>query len=341
MSSCSEDHDSPIKAAASHLKSTNWCKGSLEAILKFIGLHAPINASFWHYMRAVPVLILAVMALIYEACREVFFFMNNRSANSQLVNYIDELQYTVKAFSTLLYLIMFWRKSSSITRIVKKLDDLQEKSATLSTEMMEAKMNSEKKLSAFVLLTFVLYIVCMIGIRVARLLSSAPPKSPWPAASPPWDAFHMTVLDEQVFLLLTWTRTNSVKLLCSGYLALLLFRFGNFSATHCRLHLGCISTNRHEMTAIKMNIDKAWNGREEALTLAKVIQNELGVLLGFVMLADVVSLNSTLASFLFQKHIIQCLNLGLNILLHLLSILGIAIGLIHLINEVSPKRPQK
>jgi hypothetical protein len=136
MSSWRIKNGSPIEAAAPHSKSTNWYRGSLEAILKFIGLLAPINTSFWHRIRVLPLIILSVSALVYEACREVFFFINDCSANLQLVNYVDEMQYTVKTFSTLLTLIIFWHKSLSITRIMQKLDDLQEESEIYTTEMM-------------------------------------------------------------------------------------------------------------------------------------------------------------------------------------------------------------
>jgi hypothetical protein len=199
MSKHSINYDSPIDALASDSKSSTWCKGSVEDILKFIGLLVPINASFWHNIRALPVLILAVLALIYEAIREVLYFINNHSINLQLVDYVHVLQYTVKAFSTLLILIIFCRKSSSITRFMNKLDELQEESKIPTTDAMKEKIQSGNKVAGIFLSTFVTYMVFMIGIRVADVLSSAPLKVPWPAASPPWDVFHLTVLDETVY----------------------------------------------------------------------------------------------------------------------------------------------
>jgi hypothetical protein len=341
MSKHSINHDSPINGLASDQKSSTWCKESLEDILKFIGLLVPINASFWHNIRALPVLILAVLALIYEVFREVLYFMNNQSANLKLVDYIQVMQYTFKAISTLLILIIFWRKSSSIIRFTNKLDELQEESEIHITEVKREKIKSENRVAGFFLLTFVIYMVSMIGIRVADVLSSAPLQGPWSAASPPWDAFHMTVLDENVFILLTWTLTNAVKLLCSGYLAVLLFSFGKGSAAHCRLHLACILRNGDDVAAVKMNINHAWNLREEALTMAKFIQSELGILLGFIMFADIMSVNSILASFLSKGRVFLYLNYGLSTIFHLVSTSGIAIGLIHLMDEVSPEGPQK
>jgi hypothetical protein len=92
------------------------------------------------------------------------------------------------------------------------------------------------------------------------------------------------------------------------------------------------------MTAIRMNIDQAWNQRKEALKLITIIETEVSLLLGLIMFTDVVALNSTLASFILQNDFKHCLNYGVVISSYLVSTLGIAIGLIRILDEVSLKR---
>jgi hypothetical protein len=84
---------------------------------------------------------------------------------------------------------------------MQKLNERQEESGIHTTEIIEEKIKSENKVNYFFVLTFMLYIVFMTGIRVAAVLSLGHWKRLWSAASPPWDAFQITVSDVLVFLL--------------------------------------------------------------------------------------------------------------------------------------------
>jgi hypothetical protein len=306
---------------------------AMEYILRFLGLLHPIEATFYDQIRAVPIILLSLSALVYETFTRLFCLFNNPSGNLELTGFLDSSQFVVKTSSTLLTLMMFWQKSSTIARIRRKVKDLEESKTDLTTLTLK-KRKSENKITGLVWMTCLLYLATVIGTRMKRILGSVSPNGHWNDASPPWDKV-FNVMQREVLILLTENLTEFVKLLCSGYLAVLLSRFGRGLAAQCKFHLELASKESSEEFSISINIERAWHGREEALNLTASIQNELGLFLALTIFADTLSLYSTLTTFLFGTFFLQSLYCGVIILMYLVCILSIASGLIYLGDEVS------
>jgi hypothetical protein len=145
----------------------------------------------------------------------------------------------------------------------------------------------------------------------------------------------MNVMQEELILLFSRNLTEAVRLLFSGYMAVLLCRFSKIWAIQCRSQLVVNSKNDSQIIlATKENIEKAWAAREQALHMTCTIQKEFGFLLTIIVLSDLVSLNSTLADSLLERSMTIFLRNGVTVLVFLVSTLTIASGLINLTDEV-------
>jgi hypothetical protein len=145
----------------------------------------------------------------------------------------------------------------------------------------------------------------------------------------------MNVMQEELILLFSRNLTEAVRLLFSGYMAVLLCRFSKIWAIQCRSQLVVNSKNDSQIIlATKENIEKAWAAREQALHMTSTIQKEFSSLLTIIVLSDLVSLNSTLANFLLERSMTIFLRNGVTVLLFSVSTLTIASGLINLTDQV-------
>jgi hypothetical protein len=297
----------------------------LECLLKFLGLLQLRNSSLYHRISSLVVLFLSMLALIYEAISKIAYLNQDKEKGNQLVTIIDLSQYVVKSFCTLVILGIFWRKSSAITDIMDQL------SVLFDSKLLNAKAK-ENRITGMVLVAFILYNAVIIGGRAMVVINRQTLPGQWDLI--PFPFIKIDEMQDQILILFLRNSTESMRLLCSGYLALLLHRFAGGLAVQCELQLvmesGCCSSS---LTRIK--IQRAWKARERALMLADAVENELGVLIGFIMLTDIVSINSSLASSLFGLTLKRALIQGVSFLLYVTSFLSVSGGLIALIDRVS------
>jgi hypothetical protein len=147
---------------------TNWGEKSLECALKLLGLLRPSHASWYHHFRAAVVILIGLFALVYKTTAEIDYFITHSSSSIQLVTIVDGLQYLVKALTTLIILMMFYRKSSTAARIMKELQPSTE--AQTATSSDTDKYASENIIAGTVWVTFGLYSASMVGIRIWRFI---------------------------------------------------------------------------------------------------------------------------------------------------------------------------
>jgi hypothetical protein len=315
-----------VPFATSLFFGNTWCQKFLERLLEFLGLLSPKAAPFYRHIPAIIIFLLSVLSLIYETVYIVTNFVIPESGRAQLVNVLDRSQHVLKALSTLVILLMFWQKSSHIIGIRKRLN-------AITTSMIVENNTTEYLVAGTVWVIFFLYLVSVITIRVTHIIVAQSPSGHWNLISFPW--IKINVLEEQILNTFLRNWPESIRLLCSGYLGLMLCRFEKGLAAQCRLQLGIDSKNNHALMPDR--VEKAWNAREQALALAATIQKELGLLLALIIFGDILSVNCTVASFLFEGDITRCLRKVAAVLLYLGSLFSITVGLISLMDEVRHK----
>jgi hypothetical protein len=136
---------------------------SLECILKFVGLLVPVNASYRNYIRALPVIFVRIFASVYEAICNLNYFLKQPKVSFQLVTILNESHHTFKAFFKMLILILFWWKSSSILRIMRELNTLNESQLDPSTRpIRNMKSQDKNKINNIII---IIIIICYLLLK--------------------------------------------------------------------------------------------------------------------------------------------------------------------------------
>jgi hypothetical protein len=301
----------------------DWAKKCLEWSLQLFGLLAPKTPSSYHRITATLVITLSACALTYETIFDLNWFLM-RKKDSQLVTIVNRFQYMIKDFFAMVILIMFWRKSITMASMMKELSN--GKNSQRSDEE-----HTENWITGTTLSTFVLCFISGIAFRVSRIITEQSSSGDWPLVDFP--LLKINVMQEQILLLFARSLTDAIPVLCSGYLALILCRLRKNFSVQSRLELLALSKNKDRLS--RLDLERGWNMREEALTWVATIEKELGLLLAFIICSDILAIYSVLTNFLLTTTIIRFLRNATAALLHLVSIFNIAIGLICLMDEVS------
>ncbi|OQV14501.1 hypothetical protein BV898_11341 [Hypsibius exemplaris] len=279
--------------------------------------------------RGLLIITLSILGFLYEFINTVNNVAFTSSAHSgtiyQIAEAVNLSQYPLKTLTTMLILVTFWRKSPAIFRLTEQTKMLREFSTTRPRTEIKAAIFS--KISAAVFLIFSTNIAIIIGYRVIRIRNSEVYPGMWAIAAFPWPKLNL--MQEQMINFFMRNLTETTRILCSGYLAGLIYKFRMGSASDCHRLLCSQASDEKQMT--QFAVQRAWNNREEALELAGQIQQEIGCLLALILLADIVALNSTLSDFLFVADSWAVLRNFAAIALYIVSVVCITGGLISLL----------
>lgn len=140
-----------------HITLNSWGQTSLQRCLEFLGLLRPKTTNLYHRIAAIVVLILSTVAVIYETIIHITVLSQQVRTNDQFATIIDKSQYIVEPTCTLIILLLFWRKSSAISGIMKEV-------SVLSYSKSPNENTKENGTAGMVSVVFVLYIAATTGI---------------------------------------------------------------------------------------------------------------------------------------------------------------------------------
>ncbi|OQV24813.1 hypothetical protein BV898_01403 [Hypsibius exemplaris] len=310
----------------------------LECVLRLIGLLLPSNksASILQRIRCLPILTLAILAFLYELLNTV----NNNAiqyhlaygGNYRIAEAVNLAQYPLKTLTALVILVTFRLKSPVISGIM--LDVEHYYSTAQQTERTTFKrMRMTRRITGLCLGATVLYLSVMVAFRIIRIGNYASAPGVWPLADFP--GLKINLMEEQLINFFTRNLTEAARLICSGYLALMLFKFKMGLVRDCRQSLCLSKRGNPGVFVTPLHVQRAWDSRELALRLASEIHAELSSLLAFMLLTDVLSLNATFADFLFMDDYAVYLRNFASMSIYIASMTCLAGGLIALVEKDS------
>ncbi|OQV24812.1 hypothetical protein BV898_01402 [Hypsibius exemplaris] len=305
----------------------------LRAILRLFGqLTTDTNPSLSHRIRGLLIIALSVLNFLYEVVNiqnnVALKLHNGRTYVYKIAEAVNVSQYPMKTVTTMVILVTFWWKSPTIVNLMRTVSE--------NRRLDESKMLWKKRetiisnrISGMILVTFTVNLVMMVCYRTLRIRSAEISPGQWPvAAFIPW--VEINIMQEHIITFFLRNTTESVKLFCCGYLAVILYKFKTGLAADCRYFLEA-PTGMDPLHQVDVQL--AWNAREEALTVARLLQKKLGSFLAFILLADVVCLHATFGDFLFLTTYVTYIRNIASILMYFVSVGCLARGLIGLMDK--------
>ena len=308
------------------MKHSNFARSCLTNLLGLLGLLAPTARITIRHpgFRAGILMALSAFSLLYEITLALTT-LTNEKLDKKIAYTVNISQYSIKALVTLIILGAFWWKSYVISNFL-----IISKTALDQAKILQRR-KCGKNVSGRVMVAFLLYLVMIVTFRVLRvvLFHGNPDEKPYPTVL--WPT--ITTVQEQAVILLVRNATESVRLLCSGYVAGLLYDLADGLCSQCRVFLE--QATQDPQRVMYVDLQRAWDARELSISMAGKVQRQLSGLLAFILLSDMVSLFSTIGDFLFFTNYIVYIHNCASIVLYIASLMAVSGGLIALHNEVS------
>jgi hypothetical protein len=181
--------------------------------------------------RSIPVYFiigLSVAAFAFETTTNINMLLTGATSNqgTTIMNVVDAWRYLFKTMAAMVVLITFWRKSVALTNITNEINNFNELPARNSKGI-------GKKCSRLAGLVVVVFVLYLSGMTVTRVVDIILKPRPWPTGF-----LGMTSLQIEAFALFTRNYTEAIRLLCSGYLGVVLTEFRDGPGAECRSILG-------------------------------------------------------------------------------------------------------
>ncbi|OQV14502.1 hypothetical protein BV898_11342 [Hypsibius exemplaris] len=310
--------------AQSHAHNTSTrSRDYVTALLSCFGLLSPTaKVTFRHPgFRVAILLAFSAFSLLYEVTIAVTK-LATMEIDGNIAYAVNLSQYSIKAFTTLVILGMFWWKSFVIVSIVS--------TARMTIEQTKVVQRRQKGNKVFgrVLVTFATYLVLMACFRLLRIFSDSDKEPPFTTVL--WPS--VTLPKEQMVIFIVRNFTEATRLLCSGYLAGYLHHFAEGLGGYCKIILGKVVRDPLQQLSYT-DLQRAWDAREEAITLAGTIKQQIGSFLTFILFSDMIAMFSTMGDFLFFSDSYVYLHNAVSILLYIVSSMSVAGGLIAMFDE--------
>ncbi|OQV19758.1 hypothetical protein BV898_06297 [Hypsibius exemplaris] len=223
-------------------------------------------------------------------------------------------QYWVKGLATLFILTIFCSKSAVML-------DIMEHTETYKREMKHPRPFEQTYYAGAVFMTFLLFNAIMIGSRIYQTFVSH--RDCWGLINSfPW--FDVNYMQDEMFTGFVSNFTESLRLLCSGFVGLILVEFSCGPASECR----AILQRTKSLADLSSDLPKAWTAREQSLVTAIGFRTHLTTLLIMILLSDVICLNAAFSSFVVLTVPESLVRLVVSILLYVVSIYSVVQGLI-------------
>ena len=302
---------------------------NMDFFLRVCGLIAESEKpSLFSRVRGISILLLSGFGFGYELINTLNnYTLKDHAGINNIADAVNLSQYPLKTSTTMVILFAFWWKSSAIVRLRNEIYGLTE------FPMKPSRIKTIIRIVTFA--TFLLNNVVLIGYRIVRILASQTSPGKWHFTTFPW--VPVNLMEEQLINLFMRNFTENLRVLCSGYLAIVLYDFHVGPASDCREILSrSISSSDKKVQLTKFAMERAWNRRELSLELADTIQAELGPLLTLILIADAVSVNANFSDFLFAMDALGLVRDFAGIAMYICSFLCVTGGLVSLYEEVRP-----
>ncbi|OWA51412.1 hypothetical protein BV898_15895 [Hypsibius exemplaris] len=247
-----------------------------------------MRAAFWIF--------LAVVSVVFELMTKINAIIQTPNRDIEVWNLVQYSQYWIKTIAVVLILTVFYRKSSTIVSLMDQLNVSQSHYAD-DNKIHRPEGLKEYYKTGCLLMVLAIYTCTMTTTKVLSLISLASDAT----ASIKLFGIEANIFGKEVVKYVTRDCTEPIRLLCSGYIGLLLCRFSTGLAVESRKLLQQHASNcpaGHLGVLTRTDICSAWKAREAALIMSRTIQEECGSLLLGILLADVLCLNASFANFL-------------------------------------------
>ncbi|OQV14500.1 hypothetical protein BV898_11340 [Hypsibius exemplaris] len=284
-------------------------------------------------IRGVIVILVSALSCVYEVENTVYAVVTTKTTPYSGIYNIAEgirlAQYPLKTITTTAILMVFFSKSSRLAELTQKARP----SFACSSMLLRDKTRNVRKvnrISGTIFVTFAAYCILMIWNRVVRIVETQSSPGEWGLSDFPWPKLNW--LQTQVINFFMRNTSEAIRLLCSGYLSLLLYKFSMGLASDCQTILDV--TNYNYPTVSENVLMQAWDAREDALKLAAIQRAEMGTLLWLSLTTDILCLSATCADFLFVEDYTAGFRNVAQILLYTVSLMSVSMGLISLTEQV-------
>ncbi|OWA51407.1 hypothetical protein BV898_15890 [Hypsibius exemplaris] len=250
----------------------------------------------WQMMRAAFWISLAAVSVIFEFMSKINTLIQTPNRDIEVLYLVQYSQYWIKTIAVVLILTIFYRKSSKIVSLMDQLN-VPESHHADDDKVHRREGLKEYHRTGCLLMALAIIICTMTTMRVLDLISLASDAT----ASAKLFGMEVNLFGVEVVKYFTRDCTEPIRLLCSGYIGLLLCRFSTGLAVESRKLLQQHASNNRACSLgvlTRTDICSAWKAREAALTMSRTIQEECGLLLLVILLADVLCLNASFANFL-------------------------------------------
>ncbi|OQV22612.1 hypothetical protein BV898_03437 [Hypsibius exemplaris] len=229
-------------------------------------------------------------------------------AGLEITDVIFLMKYPVKTAVTIAVLVEFWWKRYVVLGISARLSSPSKSSARVARSVV-----------AF----FAFQLIIQVGTRIAEMLDRknvAPVKFPW---------FEITNAQQQYFLMASRCLTEGIRVLCSGYLSVLLVDVGrSFQATVSQVKAAMTSSGTPLNSLSMLSI-----AREHDIALAELVQGELSWLLIICFLSEILSLICVVGELFSTENVTARIRLGGSTAMYLFSMFVLCRGLIGLSDQ--------
>ncbi|OWA51082.1 hypothetical protein BV898_15582 [Hypsibius exemplaris] len=267
-----------------------------------------------HFLRGCIVLSLSLAALCYESAVTIMRLQNDTVKYTAVTELLYSMTYPIKTTLTLAVILVFWWNRRAMSSIFERTLPLHGSSERLGNWAI-----------AFAMFSFLI----QSGTRGSDMYSE------WTTGKRFYSAdlfgLPVTMLEQHAFLLGTRIFTEGVRILCSGYVGMLLNEIRRDLQATSR------SISKHTLGSVRAfltNITDISAARERDIVLAKSTEQQLSVLLITCFLADILSLICMVGELFIPKTLNSRLRLGGSTAMYLFSMFVVCRGLIHLSDEV-------
>ncbi|OQV19759.1 hypothetical protein BV898_06298 [Hypsibius exemplaris] len=304
----------------------------LSHCLTFVGLlpNSLAETTNWRQIAKISLLfILSFIALAFEIMAKIAKLIELPNGDVQVFDVVQYSQYWVKTVVVIMIFVLVVRKSRTMLRLMEQLDSfMDEHSEQGKSDRWWWPLSNQTTITASVTVAFSLYVLTMTATRVRTVIRHYEDGGP----AVPFLGWEMHKALSEVIMLVGRNYTEPIRVMCAGYLGILLCRFAEGLAVKCENVFAKIASGSR-ITLTSEDVQEAWNAREMALTMSELISDNLGSLLSAIIISDVLCLNSSFANFLFPCTIYTVFDQirnGVQIVVYITSLLSITTGLIRL-----------
>ena len=314
-----------------------WGEKSLRKLLWFVGLFGdrPNEMNYLQAFRFSFFILVASAAVIFELWSKIESLLNDHLDKVQLLDVIQSSQYWIRTSAVLVITGLFYGKCSFILATVKQL------TTSTDEQCLFGKTNRENLIAGSVILSCTAYILTTGTTRILNIIREV--------GGGNREIFDILVTyvtsgQSEYIRLFTRNTTEPIRVICAGYLGIFLHRFKRGLAAKCERILSNAIHKKNDPLN-DADLQEAWNAREMALTMAGMIQRELGPLLSVILIVDVLCLNACFANFLYpidgnsagfiMFHFDDYIRNVTDIVVYLTSLFCVSYGLISLNDMVS------